>query len=159
MVETLTPEQIDQMPAGKELDALIAKYVFNAEPIKPEQADLIKQIAWQFSHHGNSTAYFVSTMFIRKLERKNPDTGCDFEFIQPYDYSSRNEYAWTILYEFDQWEIRRNHNDYVVVLNPYHFSDGRAQAVGEAKTLALAACRAALKAKINDEALNKRGEM
>lgn len=95
----LTLEEIDRMPAGPEIDVLIAEHVFNAKRISPEMADLISVITFQFSHYHNSALQFSKTLLIRQLPQKNQYTGCDFEFVQPYEYSKRISDAWDVLVE------------------------------------------------------------
>lgn len=117
----LTSKQIEGMQAGRELDALVAVYVMEWRGEEEETFWPNKEWVW------------------RNAEGLNMYSSGDF--------STKDETALNVLSMFNQYEIRRNYNDYVVVLNPYHIS-GRAQGVGEAKTLALAISRAALKAKL-----------
>jgi len=140
---------IDEMPAGPEMNERIAVEIFNATRATPEQKIMIDQMASQFSSHLPIYQRFTDFMLIRKLAHTNSHTGADFEFIQAYDYSTRDYEAMKILAEFKQWEIKRNYESYIVTISPYHFPNGRALGVGKAETLALAICRAALNAAKN----------
>lgn len=163
-----TKEQIEQMPAGKELDALIAEHIFNARRIDPAQAELIKQIAFQFSYHGTSIAQATDTMLIRQLPQKNSYTGADFEFVQPYDYSSRIDSAWAVVEEmrkdgylfslFDVIERDGSMTRAAEFMKLTEFGEEFPTGKAKAETDALAISRAALIAKLEEEALNKRGE-
>jgi hypothetical protein len=138
------------------LNAAIADEVFHAKRIEPEQATLIKQIAFQFSYHGSSIAHSVNTMLIRSLPRPNEFTGADFEFIQPYDYASRLDYAYDVVNVMrkDGWLF--DLCDYVTVVQVdgvarydkvismagFQKDQVRGEAIGETDALAIA--RAAL---------------
>jgi len=115
-------EEIDQMPAGKEMERLIAE----------------KVMGW---HGEQEETYWPNTEWVWRNE-----TG--LKMRGPVDFSMDDAAAIRVLSRFHQWEIRKTgqiNKEYIVILEPYKHPDGRAAGVGEGNTLALAICRAALK--------------
>lgn len=143
-------EEIDQMAAGKQLEALIAEKVMGWRLIPEEHRSWVR-MAWA-QLNGPQHADAVETMIVI------PHDDDHWHYGQPSWFSTDDRTAMEVLRLFHQWEIRKTGQtgkEYIVILEPYRGDDGKAGGVGQADTLALAICRAALKAKL---ALNKRGE-
>ncbi|MCI0665636.1 MAG: hypothetical protein L0220_31640 [Acidobacteria bacterium] len=153
----MTREQIEQMPAGKELDALIAQHIFNARRIEPEQIEMITAIVYQFSGRWHQGDNWVETLLIRNRPIKNPHTGLDFEFIQPYDYSSRIDSAWVVVGEMKLLGFRLHLQD----RGKSHLAEFRDKyergPFAKGDTPMLAICRAALIGALNERDQIERG--
>jgi hypothetical protein len=159
MVEKMTIEQIEQMPAGPEMDALIESEIYGAMPLTDDEWMLIRQ-AWQIT-----SPSWVNSQRPLKIPISKPDeqTGAMYTLGFPQDFSGwQGTYAtpWLNLVKRmrrDGWlfklgdvmdgEGKRKHS----VAN---FSNIWNDCTAAGETDALAVCRAALKTK----ALNKRGE-
>jgi hypothetical protein len=134
----LTPEQIDQLQAGRELDTLIAIYVME----------------W---HGEREETFWPNTEWVWRDKR-------GYKVGGPTEFSTEIASAWRAVMKLrqDGWLFRiadgEQRKDILAAFWKGMGWDGmnpRARAV----TDALAICRAALKAKLKEEkALNKRGE-
>jgi len=168
MVETITPEQIDQMPAGPEINALIESVIFNAIPLTDEEWDMCRA-AMRFE----SGRTFNGMIRPLKIPLSQPDyeTKLMFRLEWPSSYSDDFYHSWQRvlgkmradgwLFELcDYVAIARvdgvAKNDKIVKIASFTKDTIRGEAPAEIDALAI--CRAALKAKLLEEALNKRGE-
>jgi hypothetical protein len=146
----MTIEEIRQMPAGAQIDWLIATEIFNARKPSPEQIEMIKVIAFQFGNWSGEGDRFAETVLIAPLPHKNHYTGADFHFIQPYRYSTDIAAAWQIVEKMraDGYNggLRWTSDGYEVIAAKPLDHESFTQAVAD--TAPLAICRAALIAKL-----------
>jgi hypothetical protein len=93
----ITKEQIEQIPAGKELDSLIAEKIFKARRVGDAAVETIKALECLTGRwiQGDN---WRETLLIRPLPEPNY-AGCTFEFIQSDNYSSSIGHAWTVVIE------------------------------------------------------------
>jgi hypothetical protein len=144
-----TREQIEQMPAGPQMDLLIATEIFKARKPAPEQTEIIKAACYQFTHYGD--VRFIETLLIEPLPQPNRDTGLDWAFLQPYQYSTRIDAAWQLVEKvrarYGSVRIEEGDGDVIwtcriaTEVAPSHWRE-LAETFGE--TAPLAICRAAL---------------
>jgi hypothetical protein len=147
----ITKEQIEQIPAGKELDSLIAEKIFKARRVGDAAVETVKALECLTGRwiQGDN---WRETLLIRPLPEPNY-AGCTFEFIQSCAYSSSIGHAWEVVTECQktfsstQWDafigVVQNHKMCGCVLNL------------DQREACVIICRAAL---IVQMTLNERGE-
>ncbi len=157
----MTPEQIDQMPAGPEINALIEAEIFNAIPLTDEEWEICK--ATYLMCNGPHSTQNIARLIKVPLYEPEYYTKLKFRLQWPGDYSSdvfhssrkvvdkMREAGWL-------FELYDASDGFLVVRFIHKESKGKHQGDAIAETEALAICRAALKAKLQEAALNKRGE-
>lgn len=155
----LTPEEIDQMPAGPEMNALIEAEIFGAVPLTDEEFEIFT--ATYLMSNGPLYASQVVRPMKYPLGYPQFETKLMFRLQWPSGYSSDVFGSSSKVVEKmreDGWLFRLADSDEKGdVLAAFWKGDISSHA--RADTDALAISRAALKAKLQDEALNKRGEM
>ena len=147
----MTRKQIEQMPAGLEMDWLIATEIFKALKPTPEQVEMIRIISIHFGH-GNPQDKWHETVLIRDLPEKNY-FGVSFEFVQPQRYSTDIAAAWLVVEKLIECKV------YLARGNPAERAvgwictlDGSSNNVSaRADTVSLAVCRAALIATLENK--------
>jgi hypothetical protein len=145
----MTIEEIRQMPAGAQIDWLIATEIFNGRKPTLEQIEMVKVISFQFGHYGGEDDNFAETALIAPLPHRNRYTGAEFCFVQPRQYSTDIAAAWRVVEKMhaDGWFYDVGDE----VETPEHYARFHRQSgagFALADTAPLAICRAALIAKL-----------
>jgi hypothetical protein len=160
-------EQIDHMPAGPELDELVEIHIYQSIPLTDGEIDIFKAAAAM--SHGQT---FREKIRLFKIQLSEPDyhTGLTFRLSWPRSWSldgfgtsarelvnKMREDGWL----FSLYEVPGSGVETLRIAAfekmPQANMKG-CQGKAEGNTDALAISRAALKAKLQDDALNKRGE-
>ena len=159
-IMNLTPEQIDEqidaMPAGKELNALIEELIYQAIPLTDDEAQLLRVAWWTTSpcHAGFTRLFKVPT------KEPHPETGAMYRLLWPQDFSTDRQGAEGLVHRMrqDGWlfELYDCSNGLRVVRFIHKESMGKYRSEALAETDALAICRAALKAKLMEAKTNDR---
>jgi len=137
-------EQIDQMPAGKELDVLIEKEIYQAIPLTDDEWQLLRT-AWQMTSPGWLNSYRPMKV---PTKEPDPETGAMYRLGFPQDFSTNDQGAAGLVHRMrrDGWRFTLiEDEDGTRVVS---FSRKGLGALSRAETDALAISRAALKAKI-----------
>lgn len=164
MVETMTREQIEQMPAGPEINTLIQTEIYQAVPLSDEEWQLVRT-AWLIT-----SPSWITTRPL-KVPTKEPcqDTGAMYRLGFPQDFSRDDQSAASLVHRmrrdgwlFSLYEVPGSGVETlrIAAFEKLPHSNMRGcQGTAEAHTDALAISRAALKAKIADAALNRRDDV
>jgi len=142
----MTPEQIDQMPAGKPLEALIAEHVMEWRLVPEEHKAWVK-MAWRQltgPHHENEPEAMIVV----------PHGDGTWHYQHPSWFSTDIHAIWQLVEKMKPLRLwLADFGDYWQASFLEEDSGEGVKANGD--TAMLAICRAALKSKL---ALNKRGE-
>lgn len=145
----LTPEQIDRMPAGKEMEALIAEKIMEWRRIPAEQVEWVKMAWAQCAGPLNA----IDAQFFLVI----PHGDGTWHYGSPSWFSTDIHSIWDLVEKMKPlrlWLI--DFGDYWQASFLREDSGEGVKANGDTPMLAI--CRAALKAKLEEDALNKRGE-
>lgn len=163
----MTKEQIEQMPAGPEINALIQAEIFGAIPLTAEEYEIFKST--YLMTQGPHSAQAVMRPCKVLLDEPEYYTKLEFRLEYPRDYSGdqfgcsrdivdkmrRDGYLFSL---FDVIERDGSMTRAAEFMKLTEFGEEFPTGKAKAETDALAISRAALIAKIEEEALNKRGE-
>lgn len=157
----LTPQQIDQMPAGPEIDALIDVEIFDAIPLTDEEWEIVRA-TWLMTQGPYSAAQITRPLKF-PLDEPEYETKLMFRLQWATDYSSDHFGASRRIVDkmrADGWlfELYDASDGLRVVRFIHKESKGKYRGEAIAQSEGLAISRAALIAKIEEETLNKRGE-
>lgn len=154
----MTPEQIDQMPAGPEFDLLIESEIFGSVPLTDDEWDLCKAM---IEHRDPYMPLDNVRMLKMPLDEPSYQMKLMFCLIWPrwFTRESFGNQSQQVVEKMrkDGWlfESFDSSDGFRIVRFIHKESKGKYKGDGIAETDAHAICRAALKAKL---ALNKRGE-